>query len=497
MKTMIKSLLIANRGEIAVRIARTARRMGVRTYGIRTVKEPEAVYLSEVDEVIDFPQTDDNIPEFLNMDVLVELAKENKIQAVHPGYGYLSENSRFAALCEQNKIVFVGPSSQVIEKMGDKTIARTIAIDSGVPVLGGSQGALADVKEALEVAKTVGYPVIVKAASGGGGRGMRIVREPSQMEEMFANAANEAKVAFNDPSLFLERYLDNPKHIEIQIVADSHGNVVHLGERECSIQRKHQKLLEEAPSPALSEELRARMGEAAVSLAKKVGYQSLGTVEFLLDSKGEFFFMEMNTRIQVEHPVTEMITGLDLVELQILVASKKKLPLTQKQVKLDGWSIEIRINAEDTQSNFAPCTGKIKGLRIPQSAWVRIDTGIRPGSDITPHFDSMIAKLIVHGPTREKVIERTIEALEEFHVKGIKTSIPYAKAVLSHPDFKAGTATTSFVEKQMAGVDLRNDLEALLASLVVVYEHVHATTPPQSSESPIDPWVLKKRLRNL
>ena len=494
---MIKTLLIANRGEIAVRIARTARRMGVRTFGVRTAKEPEAVYLSEVDQVIDFPVSDDNIPEFLNMDVLVSLAKQHRIQAIHPGYGYLSENAQFARLCEQGKILFVGPSSQVIENMGDKTIARTIAARCGVPVLGGSKGALSDVAEALEVASQVGYPVIVKASSGGGGRGMRIVREPSQMAEMFANAANEAKVAFNDPSLFVEKYLDDPKHIEVQIVADAFGHVVHLGERECSIQRKHQKLLEEAPSPAIDEGLRARMGQAAVALAKEVGYQSLGTVEFLLDAHGGFYFMEMNTRIQVEHPVTEMITGLDLVELQILIASGKRLPMTQEQVKLNGWAIECRINAEDTQAGFAPCTGKIKGLRIPQSAHVRIDTGIRPGSEITPWFDSMVAKLIVHAPTREQAIERTLQALEQFHVKGIKTTVPFAKAVLAHPVFKSGKATTSFVEKQMGDMVYRAEHEAVLAALVAVYQHLHATTPPLASEAAIDPWVLKKRIRNL
>ncbi len=494
---MIKSLLIANRGEIAVRIARTARRMGVRTYGVRTVKEPDAVYLSEVDEIVDFPQTEENIPEFLNMDALVSLARQHKIKAIHPGYGYLSENSQFARLCEQHKILFIGPSSEVIEKMGDKTIARTIAAGCGVPVLGGSKGALHDVKEALDVAKKVGYPVIVKAASGGGGRGMRIVREASQMEEMFANAANEAKVAFNDPTLFVEKYLDDPKHIEVQIVADGSGHVVYLGERECSIQRKHQKLLEEAPSPALDDKLRARMGQAAVALAREVGYQSLGTVEFLLDAKGNFYFMEMNTRIQVEHPVTEMITGLDLVELQILIVSGKKLPMKQEDVKLDGWSIEVRVNAEDTQAGFAPCTGKIKGLRIPHSGHVRIDTGIRAGSDITPWFDSMVAKLIVHAPTREQAIDRALKALDQFHVKGIKTTIPYAKAVLSHPDFQSGKATTSFIEKQMKDVSLKDDMEALLASLVAVYQHAHIVTPPMASEAAIDPWVLKKRIKNL
>jgi acetyl-CoA carboxylase, biotin carboxylase subunit len=384
---MIKSILIANRGEIAIRIARTARRMGIKTYVVRTVKEPNAVYLSAADYIIDFPETAGLIPEFLDIENLVKLAVDHHIEAIHPGYGYLSENAGFARHCRERGITFIGPSPEIIEAMGDKIMAKEIARQSEVPMLGGSTGSIANVEEGLKIAKKIGYPVIIKAAAGGGGRGMRIVRKESEMLTMFEMASSEAKNAFNDPSVFIEKYLENPKHIEFQVVADRHGNVIHLGERECSVQRKHQKMLEEAPSPALSDRLRNKMAKAAVNLAKAVKYESLGTVEFLLDKKGNFFFMEMNTRIQVEHPVTEMITGLDLVELQILIASGEPLPISQKEVELNGWSIECRINAEDAQAGFAPSMGTIKNLRLPQGNNIRIDTGIKPGSEITPYFD--------------------------------------------------------------------------------------------------------------
>ena len=306
---MIKSVLIANRGEIAIRIARTARRMGIKTYVVRTAKEPEAVYLSAADAVINFPETDGNIPEFLDIDRLVGLAREYKIDSLHPGYGYLSENAELAERCRDNGIVFIGPSPEVIRLMGDKVAAKGIAAQSGVPMLGASQGAVHTLDEARKIAKRLGYPVIIKAVSGGGGRGMRIVHHQDELEQLYKIATAEAQVAFNDPSVFIEKYLENPKHIEFQIVADNYGNVVHLGEGECSIQRKHQKLMEEAPSPALDERLRKKMAAAAVSLAKQAGYQSLGTVEFLLDHQKHFYFMEMNTRIQVEHGVTELVLG--------------------------------------------------------------------------------------------------------------------------------------------------------------------------------------------
>ena len=445
---MIKSVLIANRGEIAIRIARTARRMGIKTYVVRTAKEPEAVYLSAADAVINFPETDGNIPEFLDIDRLVGLAREYKIDSLHPGYGYLSENAELAERCRDNGIVFIGPSPEVIRLMGDKVAAKGIAAQSGVPMLGASQGAVHTLDEARKIAKRLGYPVIIKAVSGGGGRGMRIVHHQDELEQLYKIATAEAQVAFNDPSVFIEKYLENPKHIEFQIVADNYGNVVHLGERECSIQRKHQKLMEEAPSPALDERLRKKMAAAAVSLAKQAGYQSLGTVEFLLDHQKHFYFMEMNTRIQVEHPVTEEITGIDLVELQFNIAAGRKLPLRQSQIHLNGWSIECRINAENPAKNFMPCPGKLGQIHLPGGFGVRVDTAIYGGCEISPYYDSMAAKVIVHDRTRQGAIQKMRSALGELVLEGITTNLDFQFQILDDEDFINGNFDTSFIEKK-------------------------------------------------
>ena len=442
---MIKSVLIANRGEIAIRIARTARRMGIKTYVVRTAKEPEAVYLSAADAVINFPETDGNIPEFLDIDRLVGLAREYKIDSLHPGYGYLSENAELAERCRDNGIVFIGPSPEVIRLMGDKVAAKGIAAQSGVPMLGASQGAVHTLDEARKIAKRLGYPVIIKAVSGGGGRGMRIVHHQDELEQLYKIATAEAQVAFNDPSVFIEKYLENPKHIEFQIVADNYGNVVHLGERECSIQRKHQKLMEEAPSPALDERLRKKMAAAAVSLAKQAGYQSLGTVEFLLDHQKHFYFMEMNTRIQVEHPVTEEITGIDLVELQFNIAAGRKLPLRQSQIHLNGWSIECRINAENPAKNFMPCPGKITNVHVPGGNGVRIDTHIYNDYQVPANYDSMLLKLIVHGEDRETAIAKMRSALGELVIEGIETNLDFQYEILSHEAYQKGDTDTHFI----------------------------------------------------
>ena len=446
---MIKSVLIANRGEIAIRIARTARRMGIKTYVVRTAKEPEAVYLSAADAVINFPETDGNIPEFLDIDRLVGLAREYKIDSLHPGYGYLSENAELAERCRDNGIVFIGPSPEVIRLMGDKVAAKGIAAQSGVPMLGASQGAVHTLDEARKIAKRLGYPVIIKAVSGGGGRGMRIVHHQDELEQLYKIATAEAQVAFNDPSVFIEKYLENPKHIEFQIVADNYGNVVHLGERECSIQRKHQKLMEEAPSPALDERLRKKMAAAAVSLAKQAGYQSLGTVEFLLDHQKHFYFMEMNTRIQVEHGITEMITGVDLVRQQLRIASGLPLDLTQEGVTLTGHAIECRINAEDPAKGFQPCPGRIGFLHLPGGYGVRVDTGLYTGYELPPYYDSLMAKLIVYAPTRLEAIRRMRRALEELVIEGPATNTDLLHQILHHPDFVRGNYSTGFLEAHM------------------------------------------------
>lgn len=495
---MIKSVLIANRGEIAIRIARTARRMGITTYGLRTNKEPDAVYLRYVDSIIDVTDYDGETIEFLNIELLIQLAKKHAIEAIHPGYGFLSENAQFAQRCLDENLIFIGPSPKVIKDMGDKTIAKEIAEKSGVPVLKGSKGAVTSLDEAVSIAHQIGFPVIIKAASGGGGRGMRIVRKAGEMAAMFKMATSEAQTSFNDPSVFIEKYVENPKHIEVQIVADNYGNVIHLGERECSIQRKHQKLIEEAPSPAINPELRSKITRAAVKLAKSVGYSTLGTVEFLLDSNGKFYFMEMNTRIQVEHPVTEMITGFDLVELQFRIASGERLNIAQKDVVLNGWAIEFRINAEDVQSNFASSLGYIKSIRFPQGNKIRIDTGIIAGTEITSWFDSMLAKLIVYGQTRDEAIKRARRALKHFQVKGIKTTVPFCKAVLENEKFVNGDYNTSFIDSQPPkNLIYKEKEENFMAALLAVYLYSKESNPSVTPETNIDPWVLNKRMRHL
>lgn len=496
-KDKISSILIANRGEIAIRIARTAKKMGIQSVGIRTRKEPDAYYLSHVDKIVDFPDREKNdIPEFLDIESLVLLAKRNKIDAIHPGYGYLSENAQFAIRCTEEGIIFIGPSPRVIQNMGDKVIAKEIAAKGKVPMLGGSKGNVDTLDDAMTVAKETGFPLIIKACSGGGGRGMRIVRKQSEMKQMYHSASSEALSAFNNASVFIEKYLENPRHIEVQIVADAYGNVIHLGERECSVQRKHQKLLEEAPSPALDETLRKKITDAAVSLAKEAGYTSLGTVEFLLDKDKNFYFMEMNTRVQVEHPVTEMITGLDLIELQIRIANGEKLPIAQDDVKLNGWAIECRINAEDVQSEFSPYLGVIKALKFPKGEGIRIDSGVVVGSEVSPYFDSMIAKLIVHAKDRKTVIQNTLKALNQFEIRGIKTTIPFDKAVLHNKVFQEGNFDTSFIEKDLDSLVYREEDEELSAALFSMAHFVKQNQPQETIEKVDDVWTLKNRINN-
>ncbi len=499
----IQSLLIANRGEIAVRIAESAKRLGIKTFGIKTAKEPNALYLRLVDEVIDFSESFDEIPEFLDVERIIEAIRQRKADAVHPGYGFLAENPYFARRCEEEGIIFIGPSASAINKMGNKTIAKQIAQKHNVPLLQGSQGNVKNPGEAADIASRIGYPVILKAAAGGGGRGMRIVEKAAYMEKMFKMAANESEKAFNDSSLFIEKYVRNPRHIEFQILGDLHGNYVHLGERECSIQRKHQKLIEESPSVALDEKLRNEMGMAAVNIAKAVNYYSAGTVEFLLDADRNFFFMEMNTRIQVEHPVTEMVSGVDLVEWQIRIAEGQELNFRQQDVRLTGWAIECRINAEDVQAGFSPNLGIIEKVSFPKGKNIRVDAGITNYSVITPYFDSMLAKLIVHAETRDKAIAAAILALKKVWIRGIKTTIPFNLAVLNHKKFRKGDFNTSFIEKDMEKLFHQEEEDEMLAAYVAAFDFAaeletnRAAKPDFERGRNISPWVLNKRLKSL
>ncbi len=499
----IKSLLIANRGEIAIRIVSSAKKLGIKTYGIKTAKEPNAYYLKVVDEIIDFSQDFEELPEFLDIERIIEAAKNHQIQAIHPGYGFLAESPYFAKRCEEESIIFIGPSASAIYKMGNKTIAKQIAIKQKVPLLQGSIGNVKDHHEATEIADKIGYPVILKAAAGGGGRGMRIVDKASQMEKMFKIAASEAEKAFNDSSLFIEKYVKNPRHIEFQVFGDKFGNYIHLGERECSIQRKHQKLIEESPSPVINDKLRKEMGQAAVRIASAVNYYSAGTVEFLLDADKKYYFMEMNTRIQVEHPVTEMVTGTDLIELQILVAQGKKLTLKQEDIKLKGWAIECRINAEDVQGGFSPSLGTIYKIVYPRSKNIRIDSGVTDMSIVTPYYDSMIAKLIVYGENRDKALSACMNALKKFWIRGIKTTIPFFMQVLSHKKFKKGEFNTSFIEEEMDQLYYQGSYDEMLAAYVAAFdfaaelENDRTTFVNFEQGKNISPWVLKKRIRSI
>jgi acetyl-CoA carboxylase biotin carboxylase subunit len=496
----IRKILIANRGEIAIRVMKTAKRMKIQTIAIKTALESSAMYLRYADEVYDNSGDVSEIPVFLDIDKLIDIALRTKADAVHPGYGFLSENAYFAQKCLDNKIVFIGPSPDAIYKMGNKTIARRIALKIGIPMAMGSEGNITDEEEAIKIASKIGYPVIIKAASGGGGRGMRIVRKDEEMGRAFITASKEAEKAFNDPSVFIEKYIENPKHIEFQILGDTKGNVIHLGERECSIQRKHQKLLEEAPSCALDKKLRAEMGEVAVRVARAVKYHSAGTVEFLLDSNKNYYFMEMNTRIQVEHPVTEAITGIDLIEQQIKIAEGETLKLAQDDIKFKGWAIECRINAEDVQAGFAPDPGKIESLHLPSDSYVRVDTGVEAGSQIVASFDSMIAKLIITGKDRKEALKNCKLALDKVWIKGTKTTLPFFRMLVRNQKFQDGSFTTAFIEKDLEKFYLNSEYEEMLAAWLATKLFVEENLQEDSinvdfeNGKVLSPWLMNKRM---
>ena len=496
---MSKRILIANRSEIAIRIMRSAKKLGLTTCVIQTNREPDAMYLEYADEVI---RVQENLAEktvFLNPEKIIKLALENQIDMLHPGYGFLSENPDFADLCESNGITFIGPSSEQIRNMGIKTIAKKMAADADMPLVPGSPGAITDAVKAVEFAEKIGYPVILKASAGGGGRGMRIVDNPETMERHFKSAYDEAIAAFGNGDIFIEKYLVNPKHLEFQILGDKYGHVIHLGERECSLQRKHQKIVEEAPSASISEERRAEMGILAVNFAKKIGYYSAGTIEFILDEDGTYYFMEMNTRIQVEHPVTEMITRVDLIEWQIKIALDEHLTLKQEDIRINGWAIECRINTEDPQNRFSPQTGFIEKINFPYEDHIRIETGVKEFSMVTPYFDSMIAKIIVHGKDREDCIEKTLTALDEFYISGLKTTVSFCRTVLKSEEFKKATYTTRWVDTVFTTNMLESEDEAMMAALAATityakeYLQYSSDSPMFKSES-LNLWVLNKRI---
>jgi len=443
---LFKKVLIANRGEIALRIIRACRELGIQTVAVHSEADDDSLHVRLADEAVCIGSAQSS-ESYLNPVRIIAAAEITGADAIHPGYGFLAENAEFADMCESSNIVFIGPPARVIRDMGNKSRAKELMKKAGVPVVPGSEGNVESLEQGIEIANTVGYPIILKAVAGGGGRGMRIIRSEDEFESNFQMAQAEARGAFGDPSMYIEKYIEEPRHIEIQVMADTHGNVIHLGERECSIQRRHQKLIEEAPSAVVDEALRQKMGQVAVKGAQGVEYVSAGTIEFLLDKDKNFYFMEMNTRIQVEHPVTEMVTNTDLLKEQILVAAGEKLDLKQEDVKIIGHAIECRINAEDWEKNFMPNPGKVDFFHLPGGPGIRVDSHVYQGYTIPPHYDSLIAKLIAYGRDRAEALKRMNRALEEFVIEGIKTTIPFHLRLINHPDFVSANFDTGFLDR--------------------------------------------------
>lgn len=444
---MFHKILIANRGEIALRIIRACKELGIRTVAVYSTADSESLHVKLADESVCIGPPP-SLQSYLNVNALISAAELTDAEAIHPGYGFLAENTAFAEICENCGITFIGPASESMRLMGDKISARQAMIKEGVPILPGTKDAVRDVNEAISVAKKIGFPVIIKASAGGGGRGMKIVHSPATLPNAFATARAEAQAGFGNPEVYIEKYCQQPRHVEIQVIGDKHGNVIHLGERDCSIQRRHQKLIEESPCTVITPELRKEMGDAAVRAAAAVGYNSAGTVEFLVDGDNKFYFMEMNTRIQVEHPVTEMVTGVDIVREQIRSAAGLKLRYKQSDIKIKGHAIECRINAEDPVK-FTPCPGKITSYHTPGGLGVRVDSFVYDQYVVLPYYDSLIAKLIVHAETRDDAIRRMSRALDEYIIEGIKTTIPFHKRIMANKEFIEGNFDTGFLERMV------------------------------------------------
>jgi acetyl-CoA carboxylase, biotin carboxylase subunit len=481
---MFKKILIANRGEIALRIIRAAHELGVKTVAVYSDADRYAPHVLAADEAYNIGPAP-SAQSYLRQEALIEVARQTGAEAIHPGYGFLSERAPFIRAVRDAGLVFIGPTAEAVEAMGDKTSARKRVIDAGVPVVPGTKEPLTDADEARRVAGEIGYPILLKAAAGGGGKGMRVVNSEDEVERALTAAGNEARAAFGDDAVYIEKYLDGPRHIEIQLLADRHGNVLHLGERECSIQRRHQKMIEEAPSPVLTPEEREAMGATAVAAARSVDYEGAGTVEFLYQD-GAFFFLEMNTRIQVEHPVTEMTTGIDLVQWQIRIAAGEAIPFRQEDIRLTGHAIECRITSEDPNNSFLPSTGRIVHLDVPSGPGVRWDSGIAVGYEVGLSYDPMLAKLIVHAPTRDGAIDRMRRALGELRLVGLDSSVPFHLRVMDEPDFRAGRLDIRYLEKHEAELlDIPLDEETLhLAALAAALLEEETRNRRVASRSP-------------
>ncbi len=469
----MKKILVANRGEIAIRVMKTAKKMGIQTVAVYSTADRNAPHVKFADKAVCIGEAPSS-ESYLRGDKIIEVAKELGVDAIHPGYGFLSENAEFAKAAEKNNLIFIGPKSKAIEIMGSKLAAKDAVKAYNIPMVPGIDHAITDIAEAKKVALEVGFPVLIKASAGGGGKGMRVVEKEADFEAQMNRAVSEAQAAFGDGSVFLERYVTSPRHIEIQVMADAHGNILYFFERECSVQRRHQKVVEEAPSSVLTPELRKQMGEAAVMVAKSCDYLGAGTVEFLLDEHLNFYFLEMNTRLQVEHPVTEMITGVDLVELQIRVARGEALALKQEDLKICGHALELRVYAEDPLNDFLPSVGHLDVYRLPQGEGIRVDNGFEQGMDIPIYYDPMLSKLITYGASREEAIELMIQAIAHYKVEGVQTTLPFGTFVCQHEAFRSGHFDTNFVKKYYDAEILKKqrETEAEVAMLVALKQYL-------------------------
>ena len=470
---MIKKILVANRGEIAIRVMQTAQKMGIKTVAVFSEADRNSPHVKFADEAVCIGPAPSN-ESYLKTDTIINVAKELSVDAIHPGYGFLSENAAFAEEVENNNIIFIGPKSKAIKVMGSKLAAKDAVKAYDIPMVPGIDEAITDPNKAKEIAKEIGFPILIKASAGGGGKGMRVVEQETELEDQMKRAISEAESAFGDGSVFIEKYVGSPRHIEIQVLADTHGNVIHLVERECSVQRRHQKVVEEAPSVVLTPSIREKMGEAAVKVAKACDYVGAGTVEFLLDEQKNFYFLEMNTRLQVEHPVTELVTGIDLVEQQIRVARGETLAFQQEDVTISGHAVELRVYAENPLDNFLPSVGTLERYRLPKGENIRVDNGFEEGMEVPIYYDPMLAKLITYGNTREEAIQLMIEAIANYEVEGVMTTLPFGKFVMEHEAFRTGDFDTHFVKNYYAPEKLEEQSkeEAQLAALIALKQYL-------------------------